>query len=240
MFSGTTACGTVPAGSVEDHPSDGARPRLSLRLYDTKCPIKSQLLQLMASMLIVGMTNAAPVPRAGQMKIEFGGDAVTQVGTAAADHAVGLGIRAPSTHFATSAQLGFGQTRLTPRVREPRQAVGVVAMHPVAQRLAIHSTGRRQQTRMLIRHQGHPQNAPRRLGVSRPRCLPPQLRNPQILACNLGCRCTLRESTTCRIEPHLRLLGNPQGVRSLNSWYNSTSVSRRQLGCENVVAGQTH
>jgi hypothetical protein len=119
----------VPAGSVEDHPSDGARPRLSLRLYDTKCPIKSQLLQLMASMLTVGMTNAAPVPRAGQMKIEFGGDAVTQVGTAPADHAVGLGIRAPSTH---SAQLGFGQTRLTPRVREPRQAVGVVEIHCLA------------------------------------------------------------------------------------------------------------
>jgi hypothetical protein len=86
----------------------------------------------MASMLTVGMTNAAPVPRAGQMKIEFGGDAVTQVGTAPADHAVGLGIRASSTHFATSAQLGFGQTRLTPRVREPRQAVGVVEIHCLA------------------------------------------------------------------------------------------------------------
>jgi hypothetical protein len=127
---------TVRAGSVEDHPSDGARPRLSLRLYDTKCPIKSQLLQLMASMLTVGMTNAAPVPRAGQMKIEFGGDAVTQVGTAPADHAVGLGIRASSTHFATSAQLGFGQTRLTPRVREPRQAVGVVEYTAWRQRSA--------------------------------------------------------------------------------------------------------
>jgi hypothetical protein len=157
MFSGTTACGTVPAGSVEDHPSDGARPRLSLRLYDTKCPIKSQLLQLMASMLIVGMTNAARVPRAGQMKIEFGGDAVTQVGTAAADHAVGLGIRAPSTHFATSAQLGFGQTRLTPMVREPRQAVGVVEIHCLAS--AVRAASARNRAGLLKFHFSPP--APR-------------------------------------------------------------------------------
>src|ERR1700730_16962570 len=81
-----------------------------------------------------------------QMNIEFGGDAGTQVGTAPAYHAVGLGIRAVFHPLRHLAQLGFGQTRLTPRpgpVREPRQAVGVVAMNPVAQRLAIHSPGLR-------------------------------------------------------------------------------------------------
>src|ERR1700730_1211328 len=61
--------------------------------------------------------------------------------------------------------------------------------------LAIHSTGlRRQQTRMLIQHHGNRQNAPRLLGVSRPRRLRPQLRNTQILACNLDCRHAARSA----------------------------------------------
>ena len=73
-----------------------------------------------------------------QVNIEFGGDAVPQVGTAPAYHAIRLEVRAifyPLRHFAP---LGFGQTRLTPRpgpVRQPGQATRVVAMHPVAQRL---------------------------------------------------------------------------------------------------------
>src|ERR1700704_6675124 len=50
-----------------------------------------------------------------QMNIEFDGDAVTQVGTAPAYHAVGLGIRAVFHPLRHLAQLGFGQTRLTPR-----------------------------------------------------------------------------------------------------------------------------
>src|ERR1019366_9109671 len=49
-----------------------------------------------------------------QMNIEFGGDAVTQISTAPAHHAIGVEVRAvfyPLRHFAP---LGFGQTRLTP------------------------------------------------------------------------------------------------------------------------------
>jgi hypothetical protein len=41
---------------------------------------------------------------------------------------------------------------------------------------------------MTIQHHGIGQNAPRLLGVSRPHRLRPQLRNTQILACNLDCR----------------------------------------------------
>ena len=91
-----------------------------------------------------------------QMNIEFGGDAVTQVSTAPAHHAIGLEVRAvfyPLRHFAP---LGFGQTRLAPRpgpVRQPSQAIRVVAMHPVAQRLPVHGTGLRgQHPRMPIQH----------------------------------------------------------------------------------------
>ena len=56
-----------------------------------------------------------------QMNIEFGGDAVTQVGTAPAYHAVGLAIRAVLHPLRHLAQLGFGQTRLTPRARAMRE-----------------------------------------------------------------------------------------------------------------------
>src|SRR3984893_8580566 len=57
-----------------------------------------------------------------QMNIEFGGDAVTQVGTAPAYHGVGLGIRAVFHPLRHLAQLGFGQTRLTPRLAPPTAA----------------------------------------------------------------------------------------------------------------------
>ena len=133
-----------------------------------------------------------------QVNMEFGGDAVTQVSTAPAHHAIGLEVRAvfyPLRHFAP---LGLGQTRLTPRpvpVREPRQAFRNVANNPVAQRLPVHPTGLRgHPPRMPIQHHGNGQNAPRLLGVSRPRCLRPQLRNTQILACNLDCRHAARSA----------------------------------------------
>ena len=102
-----------------------------------------------------------------QMNIEFGGDAVTQISTAPAHHAIGLEVRAvfyPLRHFAP---LGLGQTRLTPRpgpVRQPRQAIRVVANNPVAQRLPVHATGLRgQPPRMTIQHHGNGQKAPRLL-----------------------------------------------------------------------------
>jgi hypothetical protein len=63
-----------------------------------------------------------------QVNIEFGGDAVTQIGTAPAHHAIALAVRAvfhPLRHFG---QLGFGQTRPARRagpIREPGQAIRV-------------------------------------------------------------------------------------------------------------------
>ena len=49
---------TVPAGTVEDRQSDGAEA-------DGLANFSQMLVR--ASMLTLGMTNAAPVPRAGQM-----------------------------------------------------------------------------------------------------------------------------------------------------------------------------
>jgi hypothetical protein len=114
-----------------------------------------------------------------QMNIEFGGDAITQVSTAPAHHAIGLEVRAVFYPLRYFNLLGFGQTRLTPRpgsVRQPGQAIRVVTMHPVAQRLPVHGTGLcRQQPRMTIQHHGNRQNAPRLFGVSHPCRLRPQL-----------------------------------------------------------------
>src|SRR3984893_17309988 len=59
MFSGTTTCGELcqPAAS---RISRAMAPGLTHLLISARC-------LFMASMLTVGMTNAAPVPRAGQM-----------------------------------------------------------------------------------------------------------------------------------------------------------------------------
>jgi hypothetical protein len=59
MFSGTTTCGELcqPAAS---RISRAMAPGLTHLLISVRC-------LFMASMLTVGMTNAAPVPRAGQM-----------------------------------------------------------------------------------------------------------------------------------------------------------------------------
>src|SRR5580704_12945668 len=54
-----------------------------------------------------------------QLNIEFGGDAVTQVGTAPAHHAIGLAVRAvfhPRRHLTP---LGLGAARLAARAGPP-------------------------------------------------------------------------------------------------------------------------
>ena len=96
--------------------------KVALRVHRThRHAAEIQLLQQLADAALV------------QMNIEFGGNAVTQVSTAPAHHAIGLEVRAvfhPLRHFAP---LGFGQTRLTPRpgpVRQPGQAIRVVSDAP--------------------------------------------------------------------------------------------------------------
>jgi len=145
--------------------------KVALRVHRThRHAAEIQLLQQLADAALV------------QMNIEFGGNAVTQVSTAPAHHAIGLEVRAvfhPLRHFAP---LGFGQTRLTPRpgpVRQPAKPSAFVAMHQsrsVCRSMALALRG--QQPRMTIQHHGNGQNAPRLLGVSRPRRL---RRNCEIL-----------------------------------------------------------
>ena len=73
------------------------RLKVGLRVHRThRDAAEIQLLQKLADAALM------------QMNIEFGGDAVTQVGTAPAYHAVGLGIRAVFRPLRHLAQLGFG------------------------------------------------------------------------------------------------------------------------------------
>src|SRR5450631_1521967 len=120
-------------------------------------------------------------------------------------HAIGVEVRAvfhPLRHFATSlrpASVGRGRRpgrgRSTSLAKPSAQAIRVVAMPPVARRPPVHGTGlRRQQPRMSIQHHGKGQDAPRLLGVGRPRRLRPQPRNTRILACNLDCRHAARSA----------------------------------------------
>ena len=50
-----------------------------------------------------------------QMNMEFGGDAVTQVGTAPAHHAVGLDVRTALHSLSDLTPLGLGEARLAAR-----------------------------------------------------------------------------------------------------------------------------
>ena len=69
---------------------------------------------------------------------------------------LGLEVRAVFYPLLHLAPLDVGQTRLTPRsgpFRQAGQALRVVAMHPVAQRLPVHVAGLHgQEPRMTIQH----------------------------------------------------------------------------------------
>jgi hypothetical protein len=113
----------------------------------------------------------------------------------------------------------FAGKRRPGPVRQPGQAIRVAAMHPVAQGLPVHATGlRRQQPRKTIQHHRNGQNAPRLLGVSRPRRRRPQLRNTQILACNLDCRHAARSANQrCAASGHVR---GRLGIRFSGGWHS--------------------
>src|ERR1019366_2707281 len=119
-------------------------------------------------------------------------------------------------------------------VGQPGHTILVVAMHPVAQRLPVHAAGPCcQKPRMPVQHHCNRQNAPRLLGIRRACRLRPQLRNTQILACNLDCRhAALRESMTRGIDSYPGQFGNPPGVRFLGGWYKWLIPLRRLRGVE--------
>ena len=71
--------------------------------------------------------------------------------------------------------------RRRPPVRKPGEPLGVVAMHPVPQRLAVHPAGpRRAGPVRALQHQRQRQHPARRPRIPRPARLRPQLRRRQI------------------------------------------------------------
>jgi len=89
----------------------------------------------------------------------------------------------PRLYFA---QLRAGQARFAAGsgpVQQTSQPRGVVSMHPVSQRLAIHATSLRcQQTGVPIHHHGDRQNTPRLPRVRTPPCLCPKLHRMEFSA----------------------------------------------------------
>ena len=112
-------------------------------------------------------------------------DEVAQIGAAPARQAAVLGrVRPrldPPFHLGLlrrrQARLRAGAAR---PVGQARDALGVVAVHPVAQRLPVHAAlGRRLAPRAALQHQRDRQHPTRRLRIPRPRRLPPQVRRRQ-------------------------------------------------------------
>jgi hypothetical protein len=112
-------------------------------------------------------------------------DAVAQIGAAPARQAAVLGrVRPrldPPFHLGLlrrrQARLRAGAAR---PVGQARDALGVVAVRPVAQRLPVHAAlGRRLAPRAALQHQRDRQHPTRRLRIPRPRRLPPQVRRRQ-------------------------------------------------------------
>jgi len=82
-----------------------------------------------------------------------------------------------------------------------------------------------QQPRMTIQHHGNGQNSAAPAWRQPSRRLRPQLRIPDSWrAISIADMLPLRESTTCCIESHLRLVGNPQGVKFSGDWYKRCTM----------------
>jgi hypothetical protein len=113
-------------------------------------------------------------------------DAVAQVDTAPPHQASLLGrLRSrfdPALHLRLlrrrQARLRTGTAR---PVGKARDAIGVVAVRPIAQGLPIHAAlGSRLAPRPALQHQRDRQHPPRRLRIPRPRRFPPKVRRRQL------------------------------------------------------------
>jgi len=101
-------------------------------------------------------------------------DPVLEIDAPPAHHTVALQISAfvnPDRHLGLLLYRQARQRAVAPRlVRQTIQAAGIVAMHPVAQRLAIHRADLcRLSARAPLQHQCDRQHPARHLGVLRPR-----------------------------------------------------------------------
>lgn len=111
-------------------------------------------------------------------------DPLRQIDPAPAHHPILRQIGALADPLRHLGLLRRGQTRRRPRrapIRQPRQALLVVTMHPVPKRLAVHPASlRRLRARPALPHQSQGQHPPRRRRVLAPRRRPTKTRCVQV------------------------------------------------------------
>lgn len=124
----------------------------------------------------------------GQGHPELPRDAGGQITAPPAHHAVARGVRAGAHPLGDLLRLLRCQAWPRPgrdAVRQPLHAFFVVAVYPVAQRLAIHpGRPRRRAARDPFQHQSERQKPPRHARITRPRRQRPQVRRAMIIASN--------------------------------------------------------
>jgi hypothetical protein len=144
-----------------------------------------------------------------QLNAELPLQFVAQIRPAPAHHPVHRRIGTCFNHRREGSSLfgrEFGTSPQPLAVVEPWQALGVVAMNPVAQGLTIHAAGlRRARAIRALEHHCQAQHPSRRRNVLRPGRRRPQVRRRQIQPGNLDCfphRC--RSSPRDSIESEFR------------------------------------
>jgi len=115
-------------------------------------------------------------------------DLASQVDPSPTHQAVLRKVRASPHPVSHLGQLLGRQTRRRPRrtsIRQPSQALGVVAMHPVTQRLTVHSAKLSSlRSRTTVQDQSQSKHPTRRISVFAPRRRPAKTYGVQLISCD--------------------------------------------------------
>ncbi len=157
------------------------------------------------------------------------GHLVPKVEASPAHHLVGLGIGAFDHQCRQFIHLRLVESRPSARATARRQAGdpgGIVAMHPIAQRLAIHPGQlRRFSARPTLQDQGDGQQAPNLSAIAALCCELAQCLSRMLRPCDRKCLAhliLLAANRRWRIESQSAAIGNPPArVRLFGGWYNT-------------------
>ncbi len=120
----------------------------------------------------------------GQRDAKLPLDLAGQIDASPANHLVVGEVRAgadPLCHRRRLLRRQLRRRSRRPPVRQPRQSFGIIAMHPIAQRLPVHAAVRRRLlARGAVKHQRQCQHPACRRGILAARRRPPKSRRIQI------------------------------------------------------------
>ena len=160
-----------------------------------------------------------------QRHAELARDAIAQINTPPADHTIPRQIWTGLNPFDQRLLLFFCQHWLPSRsmsVGETVQAAVVVSVHPVSQRLTVHSGHpSRLFTRGTLHHQRNRQRSPHRPRIPHPSRPGAQFRSRQIQPSDRYSHRHPREPTPPAIESQILSAGKPpRRVKLTGRWYN--------------------